>query len=462
MAIKNPEPHELKKVLGALDLLFLGIGAVIGAGLFSLTGIAAAENAGPAITISFIIGAIGCAFSGLCYCELACLFPVSGSAYSYTFAAMGKLLGWIMGWNLILEYAIGAATVSISWSAYFVSLLQDLGIALPAALIASPWQRAPLSETTLAYGWINLPAFLIVIAISGLLIKGIKESSIANLIIVALKLSAIFAFLVLGAAYIQKDNLIPYIPENTGKFGEFGWSGIFRGAGILFFAYVGFDSISTAAQETKNPQKNIPIGILGSLAICTLIYVLFGFTMTGLVPYQDLNVAAPVAAAIAKLPFPWLNWVIKLAILCGLTSVILVMLLGQSRIFFAMANDGLFPHWFAKIHPSYHTPWHANLALMLFVGLIGAFSPLATIGSMTSIGTLFAFIMVCSVVLLLRYTQPELERPFKAPFSPFVPLSGIGVCLAMMLSLSPAAWLRFIIWIALGLGIYGLRKISSH
>lgn len=442
--------HELKKVLGPFDLLFLGIGAVIGAGLFSLTGIAAAQNAGPAITLSFLIGAIGCAFCGLCYCELACLFPVAGSAYSYTFATMGRFLGWVMGWDLILEYAIGAATVSISWSAYFSSLMQDLGIHLPAAIIASPWQPTPLAE----YGWINLPAFLIIIAISFLLIFGIKESSIFNGIIVFLKLSAIFAFLVLGAAYIHKDNLIPYIPENTGKFGQFGWSGILRGAGVLFFAYVGFDSISTAAQETKNPQKNVPIGILGSLAVCTVIYISFAFVMTGLVPYHELNVAAPVAAAVAKIPFPWLNWAIKLAILFGLTSVILVMLLGQSRIFFAMAKDGLFPDWFAKIHPSFRTPWHANLALMLFVGLFGAFASIAEIGSMTSFGTLFAFVMVCSIVLFLRYKQPELVRPFKVPFFPIIPILGIVVCLVMMFSLDLAAWLRFVVWFILGLIIY--------
>lgn len=443
-------PNQLKKVLGPFDLLFLGIGAVIGAGLFSITGIAAAENAGPAITLSFIIGAIGCAFCGLCYCELACLFPVAGSAYSYTYATMGRFLGWVMGWDLILEYAIGAATVSISWSAYFVSLLEDLGLNLPMAIIASPWQPSP----DLAYGWINMPAFFIVAIISLILILGIKESSIFNFIIVLLKLTAILAFILLGAAYIQKDNLIPFIPENTGTFGEFGWSGVLRGAGILFFAYVGFDSISTAAQETKEPQKNIPIGILGSLAICTVIYVVFGFTLTGIVPYSELNVAAPVAAAVAKLPYPWLSWGIKLAILFGLTSVILVMLLGQSRIFFAMARDGLLPAWFASIHPVYRTPWHSNLLLMLVVGIFGAFAPIAKIGSMTSFGTLFAFIMVCAIVLILRYKDPQLKRPFKVPFFPIIPLLGIAVCLIMLLSLEIDAWIRFIVWFALGLIVY--------
>lgn len=454
-------PPELKKVLGPFDLLFLGVGTVIGAGLFSITGIVAAENAGPAVTISFVIGAVACAFCGLCYCELAALFPVAGSAYSYTYATVGRFLGWMMGWSLILEYAIGSAAVSISWSAYLISILQDLGVTLPTHFIASPWQPTPLLNGEFAYGWMNMPALFIVFLLSWLLIIGIRKSSIVNGIIVALKLTAIFTFLLLGAFYIQKDNLIPYIPENTGTFGEFGWSGIFRGAGVLFFAYIGFDAISTAAQETKNPQRNVPIGILGSLAICTIIYVLFGFEITGLVSYKELNVAAPVAAAVAKIPFPWLGWVIKLAILFGLTSVILVMLYGQSRIFFAMASDGLLPPWFAKIHPKYQTPWLSNLAVMAFTGAFGAFAPLSEIGSMTSIGTLFAFITVCLIVLYLRYNKPELHRPFKTPFFPFTPLLGIGVCLVMMLSLSMAAWLRLAFWLTLGVIFYFFHQNKS-
>lgn len=452
--LPEEHPHKLKRVLRAWDLILLGIGAVIGAGLFSLTGIAAAENAGPAIILAFVIAAMGCCFAGLCYSELSSMIPVAGSAYTYAYATMGEIVAWFMGWTLVLEYAIGAATVSISWSAYAVSLLQGVGINLPPYLVASPWQSIRLADGSQAYGLINLPAFLIVALISLVLIRGIRQSSIVNAIVVMVKVVAVLVFIAFGLFYITADNYTPFIPENTGHFGHFGWSGILRAAGVLFFAYIGFDAVSTAAQETINPQKNVPLGIMGSLAICTILYIAFGFVLTGLVSYKDLHVAAPVAVATSKIPFPWISGLINLAVLSGLTSVVLVMLLGQSRIFYAMARDKLLPNFFSDIHPRFHTPWRSNLILMVFVGSIGAFAPIAAVGQMTSIGTLLAFTVVCAGVPILRYTDPELHRPFKTPFSPVVPLLGIGVCLTMMASLDPSAWARLLIWLGIGLVIY--------
>lgn len=455
------EKKSLKRVLGPVDLTMLGIGAVVGAGLFSLTGVAAAENAGPAIIIAFLIAALGCLFSGLCYCELASMIPVSGSAYTYAYATMGELVAWMMGWNLVLEYAIGAATVSISWSAYIVSMLQDFNIEPPAILVASPWQPVHLANGTLAYGWVNLPALLIVIALTWLLIIGIKASSAANMIIVAMKIAAIFIFIGLGFFYIRSENYHPFIPPNTGEFGDFGWSGVLRAAGVLFFAYVGFDAVSTTVQETKKPQRNVPIGILGSLTICTLLYVLFGFVLTGLVNYKDLHTAAPVALAVARIPFWGIDWLVKLAVLAGLTSVILVMMLGQSRIFYAMSCDGLLPKFFSEVHPRFHTPWRSNLVIMVFVGLIGAFAPISAVGHITSIGTLLAFTVVCAGVLILRYTDPHLKRPFKTPLAPITPALGIAVCVLMMYSLDPMAWLRLAIWLGIGLLIYFSYRFNA-
>jgi len=459
-----PEGHALKRILGPWDLVLLGIGAVIGAGLFSITGIAAAENAGPAITIAFLIAALGCFFAGLCYCELAGMIPISGSAYTYAYATMGELVAWMVGWSLILEYALGSATVSISWSAYMVSMLHDLGIYLPLKLVASPWQPIHLADGTAVYGWINLPSLLIVTAISALLIRGIKESSFFNTIIVLIKVSAVLVFIFLGFFYINPENYHPFIPSNTGDYGHFGWSGIFRAAGVLFFAYIGFDAVSTASQEAKDPQRSIPMGILGSLVICTILYVLFGFVLTGLVNYKELHVAAPVALAVSKTPFLWLGWIIKLAVLAGLTSVILVMLLGQSRIFYAMSRDRLLPKCFSEIHPIFHTPWRSNLILMVFVGLIGAFAPISAVGHMTSIGTLLAFTIVCMGVLILRYTDPQLHRPFRITYAPLVSILGILVCLVMMFSLDQDAWWRLVIWLGIGLIIYlsyGRKNVTS-
>lgn len=450
----SEEGGSLVRHLGAIDLILLGIGCIIGAGLFSITGIAAAENAGPAIIISFIIASIGCAFAGLCYSELAAMIPIAGSAYTFAYATMGELMAWCIGWTLVLEYAIGAATVSISWSAYLVSLLHDFGLHLPPVITASPWQSVQLADGTHEYGWINLPALLVVIAISIILIRGIKQSAFANAIMVITKVAVTLAFIGIGYFYINSDNYHPFLPPNTGTFGEYGWSGVFRAAGIVFFAYIGFDAVSTAAQETKKPQRNLPIGILGSLVICTLLYILFAYVMTGLVNYKELNVAAPAAVAIEHTPFHWLQWLVKIAIITGLTSVILVLLLGQSRIFYSMAKDGLLPPFFCQVHEKYHTPWRSNIILMIFVGLFGAFAPLELVGSMTSIGTLLAFVMVCAGVLVLRYTEPKLHRPFKTPFVPYVPALGILVCLSMMFFLGWENWMRLIVWLVIGLLIY--------
>jgi len=446
--------HQLRRSLGPYDLIMLGIGAIIGAGLFSITGIAAAENAGPAIVLSFIIAAIGCSFAGLCYSELATMIPLAGSTYTYAYVSMGQMIAWIIGWTLVLEYAIGAATVSISWSAYVVSLLYDFGIYPPPSLLASPWQPVPLSDGTMAYGYFNLPAFLIVTLISLILIRGIKESAMLNSVIVVIKVAVVLIFVGIGVFYIRPENYHPFIPPNTGTFGEFGWSGVIRAAGVVFFAYIGFDAVSTAVQETRRPQKSIPIGILGSLAVCTVLYILFALVMVGLVSYQKLDVAAPVATAIAQTPFMWLNSLIKLGIIAGFTSVILVMLLGQSRIFYIMSHDGLLPKVFSDIHPRFHTPWKCNLILMLFVGAFGAFAPLSVVGHMTSIGTLLAFVIVCGGVLILRYTRPSVARPFRTPWVPFVPLMGILTCLIMMVFLGWENWLRLIAWIAIGMVIY--------
>lgn len=453
-ASSEDAPHKLRRTLTSFNLIMLGIGCIIGAGLFSITGIAAAENAGPAITISFIIAAIGCAFAGLCYSELAAMIPIAGSAYTYAYATMGELPAWVIGWTLILEYALGAAAVSISWSAYVVSFLQDFNIQLPTQIVASPWQPVALHSGAQVFGYINLLALFIVVVISTILIIGIKQSAHINNLMVGIKVAVVLLFIGFGFFYINYDNFHPFLPLNTGHFGEFGWSGVMRAAGVVFFAYIGFDAVSTAAQEAKSPQKSMPIGILGSLCICAFLYILFSFVMTGLVNYKDLNVAAPAALAVEHTPFYWLQGLLKIAIIAGLTSVILVMLLGQSRIFYSMSRDGLLPKFFSNIHPTFHTPWISTLLFMVFVGLIGAFCPLEVVGHMTSIGTLMAFVMVCLGVLILRYTHPQLPRPFRTPWVPFVPVMGILVCLAMMFSLGYESWLRLLIWMGIGLMVY--------
>jgi APA family basic amino acid/polyamine antiporter len=445
----------LKRSLGVMSLIGLGVGAIIGAGLFSLTGIAAAENAGPAVVLSFLVAAIGCAFAGMCYSELASMIPVAGSAYTYAYTTMGEFVAWIIGWDLVLEYAVGAATVSVSWSRYVVSLLQEWGLVLPAALTVSPFDTATLADGSSVQGIVNLPAVVVIAAVSALLMRGISTSARVNNVIVVIKLMVVAAVIGVGAFYVKSQNYVPFVPPNTGTFGEFGWSGVMRGAGVIFFAYIGFDAVSTAAQEARNPQRDMSRGILGSLALCTVLYIAFALVLTGIVNYQEMRGdAAPVATAIDRTPFPWLQVAVKLGIICGFTTVILVMLLGQSRVFYAMAEDRLLPGLFACLHPEWHTPWRSNLVFMLFTGALSGFVPIGNLGHMTSIGTLLAFIIVCAGVLVLRRTKPDSPRTYRVPFSPVVPVLGILVCLAMMVSLDIATWYRLFIWLAIGLVVY--------
>lgn len=438
----------LRRVLGSGALVALGIGIIVGAGLFSVTGTVAAFHTGPAITFSFIIAAIGCAFSGLCYAEFASRIPVSGSSYTYTYAMMGELPAWLVGWNLVLEYAVGCTLVSISWSGYMVHFLRDLGIVLPAELTLCPADG----------GIVNLPAALVVCIMSIFLIRGTKQSAWVNNMIVAIKLSIIALFIIMGWRYINTENYTPYVPANTGTFGEYGWSGILRGAGIVFFAFLGFDSVSTAAQETKNPARNMPIGILGSLIVVTILYILFGHVMTGVANYQEYagnESVAPVAIAISHMPYAWLNRLIIIAILLGYCSVILVMLMAQSRVFMTMSRDGLLPKFMGRLHPRWQTPWLGNIALMLCVALLAALVPGHVAGEMCSIGTLFAFAIVCAGIIMLRRRGGEPgPDEFRVPLVPLVPLLGIGVCATLMAFLPLDTWLRLAIWTALGLAIY--------
>jgi APA family basic amino acid/polyamine antiporter len=436
--------NTLRRVLGRWNLVALGIGAIIGAGLFSLTGVAAAEHAGPAIVISFIVAAIGCAFAGMCYSELASMIPVSGSAYTYAQATLGELVAWIIGWDLVLEYAIGAATVSVSWSRHLVELFDSLGVPL---------------KTVFELGGVHvdLGAVFVICGVSLLLMRGIAGSAKANMAIVVLKVSIVIAFIAVGIFFITPANYVPFMPPNTGTFGEFGISGILRASGIIFFAYIGFDAISTASQEAKTPQKDMAWGILGSLAICTVLYIAFSLVLLGMVNYQALRGdAAPTATAINLTPFPILKVLVKLGIVAGQTSVILVMLLGQSRVFRAMSADRLLPKLFSDIHPVWRTPWRSNILFMVFVSLFAALVPISILGEMTSIGTLFAFVIVCIGVMVLRRTRPDLNRPYRVPWVPLIPVLGIAVCLLMMGFLGPDNWLRLFIWLAIGLAVYFL------
>ena len=454
----------LKRVLGPWSLVALGVGAIIGAGLFSITGTVAGEFTGPAITISFAIAAIGCCFAGLCYAEFASMIPVAGSAYTYSYATMGELVAWIIGWDLVLEYTVAAITVSISWSRYLVVFLESIGIELPHMLTACPWDG----------GIINIPAMLIVVMISIILMRGTEESSFFNGLIVFLKIGVILVFVVLGWKFINSDNLIPYIPENTGVLGEYGFSGIVRGAAIVFFAFLGFDAVSTAAQETKNPKRNMPIGILASLLVCTVLYILFAHVMTGVAHYTEFQGQvgiAPVAVAIEHMgtpdasgtiipAYPWLNKAIILAILFGYCSVIMVTLLGQSRVFLSMSHDGLLPPFFSKISERFRTPLKSNMLFMVVVSLLAGFIPARVAGEMTSIGTLFAFTLVCAGVLVLRRTTPAVQRGFQCPFVPVVPLLGILTCVAMMCFLPADTWIRLVLWMLIGLDIYAMYGIK--
>jgi APA family basic amino acid/polyamine antiporter len=453
--LKDAGHETLRRTLGPTQLVALGIGAIIGAGLFSLTGIAASVNAGPAVVLSFVLASVGCAFAGLCYSEFSTMIPIAGSAYTYAYATMGELMAWLIGWDLVLEYAVGASTVAVSWSRYVMSFFQDFGIHFPQQLAASPFEPVTLPETgQVIQGFINLPAMIIILAISWLLIIGIQESARINAVIVVIKVAVVLVFIALGWAYIDPNNFTPFIPPNTGETGVFGWSGILRGAGLVFFAFIGFDAVSTAAQEAKRPQRDMPIGIIGSLAVCTILYVLFAHVLTGIVNYTQLNTAAPVAVAIDKTDYRWLRPAVKLAIIAGYTSVMLVMLLGQSRVFYSMSRDGLLPKLFCDVHPKYRTPWRSNLLFMAGTGLLAALAPIRILGEATSIGTLFAFVLVCGGIIIMRRTHPDLPRPFKTPFVPLVPILGIGFNLFMIYGLGWTNWARLFGWMAIGLIIY--------
>jgi len=453
---ESPDEVKLQRTLGPANLTGLGIGAIIGAGIFVLSGTASAQYAGPAIVISFIVAGIACAFAGLCYAEFASMIPVAGSAYTYAYATLGELFAWIIGWDLILEYLFAASTVAVGWSGYVVSFLKDFGIVIPSYLTKAPYDH------TEELGWVatgslfNLPAVLVIVIITILLIIGIKESARFNNIIVIVKLIVILLFIGFGFMYVHTGNWQPFIPENTGKTGEYGWSGILRASGVIFFAYIGFDAVSTAAQEAKNPQRDMPIGILSSLVVCTILYILVSLVLTGLVSFKLLNVPDPIAVAVnaAGDGLKWLRPFIKLGAIAGLSSVILVMLMGQSRIFYSMSKDGLLPSSFKMLHPKFKTP-HVSTLITGFAGIIFAgLFPIGLLGELVSIGTLLAFLIVCLGILVLRRTRPELHRPFRTPFMPYTPILGALSALFVMSSLPLDTWLRLIIWMAIGMLIY--------
>lgn len=470
----------LRKTLTGLNLTTLGIGAIIGAGIFVLTGQAAAMYAGPAIVISFIISGIACAFAGLCYAEFASMIPISGSAYTYSYATLGEFLAWIIGWDLILEYLFAASTVSVGWSGYVVSFLKDFGVYIPTALTAATgtvmvdvpvhgWQQltSQLIQSLSAQGInvdslphvtaiVNLPAMFIIAILSLLLIVGIRESANFNNIMVIVKVSVIILFIAIGSAFVIAGNWDPFIPKNTGEWGHFGISGILRGAGVIFFAYIGFDAVSTAAQEAKNPQRDMPIGILGSLGVSTVLYILVAIVLTGIVSYTALNVADPVAVGVNAMgeKLFWLRPIVKIAAIAGLSSVILVMLLGQPRIFYTMSKDGLLPPVFSRVHPKYKTPYISTILTGIVAVILAGVLPISLLGELVSIGTLLAFTIVCISIIILRRTRPDIERPFRTPFVPWVPALGAVICLVQMAALPLDTWLRLIIWMAIGMVIY--------
>ncbi len=467
----------LKRTLGAGSLIALGIGAIIGAGLFVRTAAAAGEHAGSAVTLSFIVAAIGCAFAGLCYAEFASIIPIAGSAYTYAYATMGEIIAWIIGWALILEYALGAATVSISWSEYANKLL--------GGKIPYEWSHSPMESVLInghsVHGYANLPALLILVIISALLIKGTQESALVNGIIVFIKVAIVLVFIAVGWQFINPVNHTPYlIPSNAPDiklqdgstysylpFFNHGWGGIISGAGVVFFAFIGFDAVSTAAQEAKNPSRDMPIGILGSLVVCTILYILFSWVLTGVAPYTDFMKSgkeASVAYAISHYMagYTWLSTLVTIAILAGFSSVILVMLMGQSRVFYTMSHDGLLPKIFSDLHPKFKTPYKSNIILFVFVGAFAAFVPGSVAGDLTSIGTLFAFVLVCFGVIILRKKEPNLVRPFKTPLVPLVPILGIIVCTLMIIGLPKETLMSAGLWMVVGLVIYfGYSKKRS-
>ena len=455
--------HTLKRALTATNLVMLGIGAIIGAGIFVLTGTAAAQHAGPAIVVSFVLAGFACLLAGLCYAEFASLIPISGSAYTYGYATLGELLAWIIGWDLVLEYLFAASTVAVGWSGYFVALMEKLGIHLPAALVNAPYQVEGTSTLVATGAILNVPAVVLVAIMTILLVLGIRESARVNNIIVLVKVAIVLLVIAFGFLYVNADNWTPFVPEPTGERGQYGWSGIVAGGGVIFFAYIGFDAVSTAAQEARNPQRDLPIGILGSLAICTVLYILMALVMTGLAPYTELNVPHPVDVAIQKAgpELAWLGYIVDVGAIAGLASVVLVMLMGQPRIFFAMSRDGLLPGVFGRVHPKFQTPYVATIITGTVAAVIAGLFPIGILGQLVSIGTLFAFVIVCAGILALRYQRPDLPRPFRTPLVPAVPILGILVCGYLMYSLGWETWTRLFVWMGIGILIYFLYG-KSH
>jgi basic amino acid/polyamine antiporter, APA family len=457
--------NQLRRALGWLHLTLLGIGGIIGTGIFVLTGTAAANYAGPALPLSFIVAGIGCTLAALCYAEFAAMIPVSGSAYSYSYATLGEAVAWFIGWNLVLEYLFAVATVSVGWSGYAVSLLDQLGLHIPRALSSAPF-GTPMGvreglDIVRTGAIVNVPAVLIVAVIGTICYIGIKQSAAFNAVIVAIKVTIVVLFILFGVSFIQTANWHPFVPANAGRFGVFGWSGIMRASGVIFFAYIGFDAISTAAQETRNPQRDMPIGILSSLIICTVLYVVVSAILTGMVNYKDLDVAAPVALALDRYrALRWLGIPVKFGAVCGMTSVMLVMTIAQARIFFAMARDGLLPPFFGRVHPRFRTPSTATAITAVAAAIVGGLFPVDLLGEMVAIGTLAAFVTVCLGVLVLRRTRPDLRRPFRAPWPWFTCIAGALVCFSMMVSLGWPTWLRLIIWTLIGVVIYLLYGYS--
>jgi APA family basic amino acid/polyamine antiporter len=457
--------HGLKRVLGPVNLVSLGIGAIIGTGIFVLTGQAAAQYAGPAIVLSMVLAGFASALAGLCYAEFASTVPIAGSAYTYGYATLGEFVAWVIGWDLILEYALGAATVAVGWSGYVVSFLHDLGIQFPAALSAAPGTQVALADGTVATAVFNLPAVIITVLVTILLVIGIQESASVNSAIVIVKVAVVLLVIIAGSMFVNTANWHPFIPPNGGPFGQYGWSGIMRGAGVIFFAYIGFDAVSTAAQEARNPQRDMPIGILGSLVVCTILYILVSAVMVGLVPYTKLGVAAPMAVAIDAARaqagsgpmgslLQVMPYLVKLGAIAGLSSVMVVMMLGQPRIFMSMGNDGLLPSWASRIHPRFRTPYITTIITGIVVSIASGFTPIGILGELVSIGTLLAFVIVSLGIIVLRNKRPDLHRPFRTPMVPLIPILSAAVALALMASLPGATWLRLIVWMAIGIVLY--------
>jgi len=445
----------LKRVLSARTLTSIGLGSMIGSGIFVLTGTVAANHTGPAVTLAFLIAAVGCGLAAICYAELASLIPVSGSAYSYTYATLGEGVAWFVGWNLALEYMMSAATVAVGWSGYVVNLLEEAGLHLPAALTSAPIGKTAAHTLETTGALINLPAVLIVAALTWVCYRGIRESASMNNVMVVIKVAIIVLFIVAGISFVDTSNWHPYLPENTGEFGHFGMSGVMMGAAIIYFAYIGFDTAATTAQEARDPQRDVPAGILGALAISTVLYVAMAAVMTGMVSYEKLDVAAPVAVALDEHPsLFWLGLPVKIGAIVGMTSVVLMSILGQPRIFMAMSRDGLLPPQLQKVHPKYQTPHVGTLITGAVACFFAGVFPIDVLGELVSIGILLAFTAVCAGVLVLRYTMPESPRPFRVPFAPVTCTAGVLMCLGLTYFLPHDTWIRLLVWTAIGFAIY--------